>query len=111
MQKCDDQQAGGGVSNSPEPLAAEAGHGEDPPVDEDAELGLVVPHRQRSGVDGVPGRLVFGSSGTEQQQHRQQGANSQPAHSDNKQSRGVTDEPGAELTAKQEMNGMTSISE
>lgn len=107
MQNCDHPLPGGGVSNSPEPLTAEAGHGEDPPVNEDAELGLVVPLRQRSGVDGVPVRLVFGSSGTEQQQHQQQGTNSQPAHSDNKRSHSVADEPGAELPDKQEMNGTT----
>lgn len=58
-----------GNQNSPEPLAAEAGDREDPPVYEDAKLGLIVPVRQRPGVDGFPGGLIFSSAGADQQ-HR-----------------------------------------
>lgn len=56
-----------GAQHSPEPLAAEARHREDPPVDEDTELGLVEPLRQRSGVDGVPVRFIFCSAGADKQ--------------------------------------------
>lgn len=66
----------GGGSNPPEPLAAEARDGEDPPVDEDAELGLVVPVRQRPGVDRLPVGFVLGSD----QQNRYQETNGQPTH-------------------------------
>lgn len=44
----------------PQPLAvlAESGDGEDPPVDEDPDLSVVVPLGQRSGVQTGPVRLV-----------------------------------------------------
>ncbi|CAN7951156.1 unnamed protein product, partial [Ixodes pacificus] len=42
----------------PEPLGHVAGHRVDAPVQEDAHLGLVVPGRQRTGVQRLPGRLV-----------------------------------------------------
>ena len=42
----------------PEPLAAEARHWENSPVNEDAEFGVVIPRRQWTGVQGFPRRLV-----------------------------------------------------
>lgn len=66
-------------ARSPEPLAPETGHGEHPPVDEEAELGPVEPDRQRAGVQGLPGgveaRRAGGGTGREgrrQQQQKQQ---------------------------------------
>lgn len=43
----------------PEPLTAERRHREHPPMHEQPELGLVVPLRQRSGVQAFPVRFVL----------------------------------------------------
>ena len=43
----------------PEPLVMETGNGVHPPVDEHADLGVIVPGRQRSGVYGVPVRGIL----------------------------------------------------
>lgn len=50
--------AGQGPGSSPEPLAAEAGHREHAPVDEDAKLRLVKPGGQRPGIQRAPGGLI-----------------------------------------------------
>lgn len=60
-------------AHSPEPFAPETGHGEHAPVDEDAELGLVEPSGQRSGVQGLPGGVEArgaGETGRGQQQQQ-----------------------------------------
>ena len=48
----------------PEPCRAKAGHGEDAPVKEDADLCLIIPGGQRARVQRVPGGLVLSSDGT-----------------------------------------------
>lgn len=65
---------------SPEPLAAEARDGEDPPVDEDAKLGLIVPVWQRSGVNGFPVSSVSSVAGADQQQPNTEKHNVQTRH-------------------------------
>ena len=44
----------------PKPFAAEAGDGENPPVEEDSDFSLIVPRGQRPTVDRGPCRRVFG---------------------------------------------------
>lgn len=46
------------VGHLPEPFTAEAGYGEHSPVDEDAELGLIEPSRQRAAVQRLPCRVI-----------------------------------------------------
>lgn len=61
----------------PEPLAAETRNGENPPVDEDPKLGLVVPFWQRAGVDGFPVGIVSNRSACteKQKQHYETNGN------------------------------------
>lgn len=59
----------------PEPFAAETRDGEDAPVDEDPELGLVVPFWQRSGIDRFPVRFVSHRCAGTAKQNRHQETN------------------------------------
>ena len=56
---------------SPKPFAAVTGDGEDPPVDEDPELGLVIPLGKRPGVDGLPGGLIATAAAYDHTDHAQ----------------------------------------
>ena len=58
LHEVDDRGRWGALPPPPEPLTVVGGHGVHPPVEEDAQLGVVVPGGQGAGVEGRPGGQV-----------------------------------------------------